>query len=533
MARSDRTCLVLRRVLLAISLLAGAPAIAAETASSEWVHLDAFGKLVYKTTPSGDRIMDFSFAGYKGGGVAIPEVAVVRSIKPSGADDTANIQAAINEVEALPLKDGFRGALLLEPGTFACSGMLTISASGVVLRGSGAEGQQTTIKLVGQPHLAIDVREPSARARRGSRNAAADADKNFKPAQAKIADAYVPSGTNSFNVTDTTGFAVGDTIAIHRPVTQTWVKFMQMDDLMRDGKPQTWIRVGTHTTAERKILAIEGKRITVDVPLSDSYDARYLDPPGTEVVKIAPPKLVTNVGIENLHIESPPQPINHTQPHFSAIKIVGEDCWASNLIIDETMNSVGVNGRRITLQNVAVNRKAAHVGSSKPAEFAPDGTQVLLDRCSVSADNVWFSATGAGVSGPIVLLNCTFHGNGRAESHQRWSTGILYDNCQAPQGGIEMRNRGSMGTGHGWSMGWGVLWNCQAKEFLVQNPPGALNWMIGCTGKATNAARPFGSRPLLPQGVVDSPDKPVSPHSLYLQQLAQRLGPQALHNIGY
>src|SRR5690349_2861051 len=293
MARSDRTCLVLRRVLLAISLLAGAPAIAAETASSEWVHLDAFGKLVYKTTPSGDRIMDFSFAGYKGGGVAIPEVAVVRSIKPSGADDTANIQAAINEVEALPLKDGFRGALLLEPGTFACSGMLTISAGGVVLRGSGAErNQQTTIKLVGQPHLAIDVREPSARARRGSRNApAADADKKINAAQAKIADAYVPSGTSSFNVTDTTGFAVGDTIAIHRPVTQTWVKFMQMDDLMRDGKPQTWIRVGTHTTAERKILAIEGKRITVDVPLSDSYDARYLDPPGTEVVKIAPPKL--------------------------------------------------------------------------------------------------------------------------------------------------------------------------------------------------------------------------------------------------
>jgi len=197
------------------------------------------------------------------------------------------------------------------------------------------------------------------------------------------------------------------------------------------------------------------------------------------------------------------------------------------------MNSVGVGGRRITLQRVAVNRKAKHQGSSKPAEFAPNGTQVLLDRCSVSGDNIWYVATGSGVSGPIVILNCTFHGNGRAESHQRWSTGILYDNCHAPGGGIELRNRGSMGSGHGWTMGWGVVWNCTADSFIVQNPPGALNWLIGSIGESKLAPRPFSDAPNLRGGTEDSLGTPVTPRSLYLAQLRERLGTRALKNIRY
>jgi hypothetical protein len=303
----------------------------------------------------------------------------------------------------------------------------------------------------------------------------------------------VPSGAKNFTVADANGFAVGDTININHPVTLAWIKFMQMDDMVRDGRPQTWIREGRTVTTERRIAAISGNTITVDVPLSDSFDSKYLNPPGTGVLKIRPPVRLSQVGIENLHIECPPQAINHSQPHFQALRLNGEDCWARDIVSDETMNSVGVGGQRITLEHVAVNRKALHQGSSKPAEFAPNGSQVLLDRCSVTADNVWFSATGAGVDGPVVLLNCTFHGKSVAESHQRWSTGLLYDNCSVPDGGIEFRNRGSMGSGHGWSMGWGVIWNCEAKNYLVQNPPGADNWLIGSIGKETLAPRPFGS----------------------------------------
>lgn len=498
--------------------------------NSEWVYAGSGGKLVYKATPAGDKIMDFSYAGYLGGGVALPQVPVQHTVKPApSGEDSAAIQAAVDAVAAMPLRDGFRGTVLLSPGLFVCSNTIVISTSGVVLRGSGSgaiEGAKTTLKLAGKPHPAISIR--------GARDGRpANRDTPDRSAETTITDAYVPSGANSFTVADGGGFSVGDSIELRRPATPAWIRFMGMHDLVRDGKAQTWIRAGTRTATQRRIAAISGTMITVDVPLSDSFDAKYLNPPGTLVVKVSPTPLVSQVGIEHLHIESPSQPINHTQPHFTAMRINAEDSWVRNVVIDETMNSVGIGGRRITLERVAVNRKARHQGSSKPAEFAPNGDQILLDRCSVQADNVWFVATGGGHAGPIVMLNCSFGGNGRAEGHQRWTTGVLMDNCRAPDGGIDFRNRGSMGSGHGWASGWSVAWNCVAKDYVVQQPPGAVNWMIGCIGPNKPAPRPFTNAPDLPSGTVDSPGTPVIPKSLYLTQLAERLGPQALRNIGY
>src|ERR1051325_10594925 len=88
-------------------------AVDARAAESEWVHPGPGGKLVYKTTEHGDRIMDFSYAGYMGGGVPLPNVPVKKTINPSGGeDDTALIQGAIDEVSKLPLANGFRGAVL-------------------------------------------------------------------------------------------------------------------------------------------------------------------------------------------------------------------------------------------------------------------------------------------------------------------------------------------------------------------------------------------------------------------------------------
>ncbi len=500
------------------------------------MHPGPNGKLIYKTTPTGDHIMDFSSAGYMGGGVALPTAPVKRTVQPSGAaDETARIQTALDEVAALPLQGNFRGAVLLAPGTFVCSNTIYIPTNGVVLRGSGSGAGGSTIRMAGGRHNAISggVR------RRGAPRAPID--EEDLPIQGEsagagntfITDAYVPSGSSSFNVANAAGFAAGDTIEVRRPVTASWVKFMRMDNLTRDGKPQTWIRTGTAIPIVRTISSVSGNRITLEVPLSDSFDSRYLNPPGTAVVKVRTPDRLTQIGIESLRIESPAQAVNHTQALYTAIHINGEDCWARDLVINETMNSVGLGGRRITLQNVTVNRKALHQGASKPAEFAPNGDQILLDRCHVNADNVWFAATGSAHSGPIVFLNCSFSGDGHIEGHMRWSTGMLLDNCSLPGGGIDFKNRGAMGSGHGWGIGWAVAWNCTAASFVVQQPPGAFNWAIGCIGKREFLAQPFDSAPVLPEGTFDSFGSPVAPQSLYLSQLAQRLGPQALLNLGY
>src|SRR5262249_31767426 len=136
--------------IIVILMLALAASSASGQATSQWVFVDSSGRLAYQTLPQGDHIMDFSWAGYMGGGVSLPNVPVRQSVSPSGSDDTSAIQAAINAVSALtPDANGFRGAVLLAPGTFNISLTLNINASGVVLRGSGSGSGGTVINMTG------------------------------------------------------------------------------------------------------------------------------------------------------------------------------------------------------------------------------------------------------------------------------------------------------------------------------------------------------------------------------------------------
>src|SRR5688572_12200160 len=95
--------------------------------------------LLYKPTPMGDRIIDFSRVGYRDGRVPIPDVPVMVTVDPGEGDDRARIQAAIDAVSAMPKdpKTGFRGAVQLTAGTYEIDGSLTITTTGVVLRGVG------------------------------------------------------------------------------------------------------------------------------------------------------------------------------------------------------------------------------------------------------------------------------------------------------------------------------------------------------------------------------------------------------------
>src|SRR5262245_54316525 len=91
---------------------------------SEWAYLGADHKLRYKSDAHGNRIMDFSLAGYRSGGVALPNVAVAKRLSPIAGDNTAQIQAALDEA---------KGAVVLAPGEYELAGALIIKRSGVVL----------------------------------------------------------------------------------------------------------------------------------------------------------------------------------------------------------------------------------------------------------------------------------------------------------------------------------------------------------------------------------------------------------------
>ncbi|HXC01221.1 MAG TPA: discoidin domain-containing protein [Opitutaceae bacterium] len=497
----------------------------ADDAHSTWVYPGTDGHLVYKTTAAGDRIIDFSSAGYRGGGVALPVVPVVQTVQPSGgADDTDAIQAAIDAVAARPLQDGFRGTVLLGPGTFTCAKTIELNASGVVLRGSGSmeAGTATTIRMTGEKHVAIGIggKSQTNPPKHGPRTT--------------ITDAYVPAGANHFSVANAAHLAVGDTILIQRPATPAWVKFMGMDDLVRTGQPESWLGQLPSGITRRTITGISGHEITCDLPLTDSYDARYLNPPGTTVIKIVPPPAIADMGVENLHIQCPPLEIDFTKAPYSAIDIFADDCWVKDVFCDETINSTTLEGNRITLAHVVVKHTYPNCGTAKPSDFSIQGSQILIDRCEVTGDNEYFVWTKGRERGPNVVLNSVFRGRGsRIQPHERWSTGFLVDNCTVPDGGIDFMNRGVAGSGHGWTIGWAVAWNCVANNYLIQNPPGSDNWSIGCIGTLMHQPRMFAAGPVLPDGIVESAGTPVAPQSLYLAQLADRLGPQAVVAIGY
>jgi hypothetical protein len=499
---------------------------------SQWVVLGANDQLQYKTDPQGNRIMDFSSAGYQGGGVALPTAPVVQMVGPGAGDRTAAIQAAIAAVASAPADaSGLRGAVLLAPGTYDVSGTLTLGASGVVLRGSGSGLGGTVLNMTGTtPFLMFSMAGSGSYKTTG--------------ATVSMTDAYVPSGATSFHVSDASGLKVGDSVLVNRPVTQAWVHYMGMDTLKdATGASQTWISAGSTIRTDRTIAGIQGDQVTLDAPLADSFDSSVLSPPGASLDVYTFAGRVSQVGVEHLQVVAPALNVIISSPQFRGVELGAvSDAWVSDVAFQDTQNTVTVDNdaRRLTLDNVHVSHTVMHTGD-RMADFGLSGTQVLVNKCSSDGNGEWPLVTQGEVSGPIVALHFTSSQAAGVGPHQRWAVGLLTDSAQLPNApdnynggatGISYSDRGNHGSGQGWAMGWGVAWNVTTPFFVVQQPPGAQNFCIGCVGKQVTAPE-AGSGKAVPDGVYDSPGVPVTPNSLYLAQLCERVGAAALTAVGY
>lgn len=164
------------------------------------------GRLSYPADEQGNRIPDFSHAGYRGGGVPLPEVPVVATLAPAPGDNTARLQAALDALGELPLQpSGHRGALLLEPGVFEVSATILIRHSGIVLRGSGSgsgedPARDTLIHRVGRdtsPVLVAGGTAPNDKFRSALPDTRAD-----------IVTPFVQVGSRAFEVADPSLYSV-------------------------------------------------------------------------------------------------------------------------------------------------------------------------------------------------------------------------------------------------------------------------------------------------------------------------------------
>jgi hypothetical protein len=356
-------------------------------------------------------------------------------------------------------------------------------------------------------------------------------DKGDSGGPTEIADDYVPSGATSLNLTMSDAFQVGDLVRISRPASAEWIHFMGMDNLVSDGKPGLWLKEGKALTQDREIKSVNGKQITWEMPLTDCIDASKLGVNRATVQEISPDHKLSECGVENLRIEAAPPKGDFLDAQNIGVTFEGcEDCWLRNVSTLNQLPDVLVSelGERITLDSVVATHpttvKKSSRSSGRATDFRLGGRQTLMNQCSSSGNGSFYVSTADPESMLNVVLNCVFSGDGSIQPHMRWSTGLLLDGCRLRDGEIILRNRRGMGSGHGWTMGWGVVWNCSAKGIAVEQPPGSINWCVGSRGNY-EMGRENTKEWLFSKGV------PVKPESLYLAQLRARLGDEAVKAV--
>lgn len=478
----------------------------------------------------GNRIPDFSTAGYMYGNQPVPDVATtiaaerVVTVAPVSGDDMQSIQTAIDLVSVMPLDaNGFRGVVQLTAGEFEISNQLQILASGVVLRGVGdnADAAANTI-LRGTGTLKRSLVVVGANS--GFVSPVSGTIHN-------IVDKYVPVGATSFRVDSTDSWSVGDEVVVQRPSTANWISDIGMDMIPEriDGEPVVQWSVGGNfdQSYERVIERIEGDRIFLNAPLTNSFEQQY---GGGTVYKYDFPR-INRVGVENIRGVSD-FAFDTDEDHaasFIELRAV-ENAWVTNVtgvhFVFATVHATG-RSRMVTVDDaISLDPKSIITGARR-YPFVIDGQFTLMKNLySEEGRHDFVNNSSWRNRGPNVFLNGTaVNSHSATGPHQRWSTGTLYDTI-VTDNLIEARNRGNFGSGHGWGGANMVYWNTVADSFIVQDPPTAQNWLVGSTGTLLNETR-FGDQP---QGTVDAHDTPVDfgradnpTSSLFVAQLSQRV----------
>lgn len=474
------------------------------------VSADKAGRLVYEQLPRGDRVPDYSHAGYRGGGVPLPVLPAKVVVTPTEGDDGARIQAALDFVAGLaPDANGWRGAVQLAAGRFEIAGQLKITASGVVLRGSGRGPDGSTLVATGTDRRALI--EVSGRFER----------KDLASARA-VADDYVPVGASTLRVAAVAGLAVGQRVTIERPSPAGWLKQLGMD-VGPGRQPYFWKEGTVNIRWDRVITAIEGDRLTLDAPLTTSLDQAI---GGGTVTPYEETGYLADVGVENLRCESA---FDHANPldeqhAWNAIDLHAvRDGWIANVTGSHFAGSlvqVGVRVARVTVQDCVSLSPVSELAGYRRMAFHARGQQVLFLRCHSAQGRNDFT-TGYQTAGPVVFLDCTAGvSTGFSGSIGSWSSGLLFDGVKIDGGALRQDNLETFNQGVGWAAANSMIWQSQAAVIISRQPPGAHNWVVGVWGQYVGDGR------------WSQTNEFARPASLYRAQLAERLGTTALDALG-
>ena len=488
----------------------------AKAQNSILVSLDSNGKLIYTPDAKGNIVPDFSGVGYMNSESQIPTVAVVKTVSPLLGDNSVNVQSAIDAVSLLPLdSNGFRGTIFFKSGIYEINTTITIKASGIVLRGEGFDGAGTNF-------VATKTSQYNLFNFAGTSGIASVSFTNKD-----ITDSYVPIGAKQVTVASGHTFAVGDAVLVHRIPNDAWISLLGMDKLTLinplDLTIKNWTATSYDMYSQRKVTAVNGNLITLDAPIMDIIDPVYSK---GELLKYSDNR-IQKCGIENMRIlsnYSSETDENHGWEAVSFDKIYNG--WARNLeVYYFGYSAVHINSLAswITVDNCKMLDAKSIIDGGRRYSFNVDGQRNLVQNCTTRRGRHDY-VNGSRTCGPNVFYNCiaTIQ-NSDIGPHHRWSTGILYDNIVG-NGSQDVQNRLDSGSGHGWSGGQIMFWNCTAGKMIVQDPPGdQRNWAIGCKSLEITNIGDWYKDGLL--GTIESQGTFITAiPSLFQKQLNERVG---------
>ncbi|SJZ46755.1 hypothetical protein [Sediminibacterium ginsengisoli] len=482
--------------------------VAGSYAGSKFVTANSDGSLTYTPDEKGNIIPDFSRVGFYWGDKEIPDIAVVKTISPTGTEaDQQLLQDAIDEVSKRPLdNNGYRGAILLKKGVYKLSNSIKIEASGVILRGEGDTEKGTKLLLTATQQMPLLIAA-------GSGNI-----QEIKGSKVQVTDAYVPVGAHSFSVSSGTGFKAGDKVILHTTTNDQWISDLRMDKIEgREGTKQ-WKASEYNFSFERVITRVEGNKVFIDNPVVMAIDSKYGN---AELYKYDFAGRISQVGIENIFFQSDYQTDtseNHGWDAISFRKI--EHSWIRNVTsryFGYSCVNLSGQAKNISVLNSNCFDAKSVITGGRRYSFNNDGQLNLFINCHTTEGRHDF-VTGARVCGPNVFYNCTAkRTHADIGPHHRWAMGTLYDNITT-DGEINIQDRGNWGSGHGWAGITQVLWNCSVKAATVQNPwAGGKNYSIGLQGVKKDGR--FKERN---DGEWELQHKKADPPSLYMAQLKAR-----------
>ena len=457
-------------------------------------------RITYLNDEQGNRILDFSYCGYKGSEQDIPSVRNAVFVPWTAGDNTSRIQRAIDYVASLvPDASGFRGAVLLDQGEFSLSGSLRINASGIVLR--GVDKEKTILLKKGVDRGALIYMEGT--------------DDLKIQDTLQVLSKYVPVNARTLEVVSGTSLRKGDRVLVNRPSGKEWIASLGCDIFGGGISALGWKEGDMVLTWDRTVTEVNGNQITLDAPLTVALDAKY----GTSsVITYQWNGRIRECGVENMTLISDydkryPKDEDHC---WTGISIEdAKDCWVRRVSFKHFAGSailVQRTGSQIMVEDCISREPVSEIGGMRRCTFYTLGQLTLFQRC-YSEQGIHDFAAGYCAAGPNAFVQCdSYESLGFSGSIDAWACGLLFDVVNIDGHNLSFKNLGQDKNGAGWNTANSLFWQCTAAEIECYAPAkDAMNRAYGCWAQFSG------------DGEWAQSNNHVQPRSIFYAQLEDRL----------